>query len=106
MGIENVVLRVWPGGASEKPIARPYNPLSVRSHQSTVTLLVKKYGCCAKMGSALHALKPGESVELKGPNQQWSFVTGQHSSYGFVAGGTGITPVIQAIVHVLEHDTA
>jgi cytochrome-b5 reductase len=59
------------------------------------------------MGTRLHELSPGTStVEMKGPNQQYAFVAGKHSEYAFVAGGTGITPVVQAVGHILQHDTA
>merc|ERR1712224_72184 len=56
---------------SEK-IVRPYNPLDV-SQKGSLTLLVKRYGEGAKMGSIMHNLKPGQSIEVKGPNQQWPF---------------------------------
>lgn len=86
-------------------ISRPYNPISFCDSGVTLTLLVKRYPE-AKMGTALHTLKPGESVDVKGPNQQWKFEAGKHQHYGFVAGGTGITPIMQAMQHVLQHDTA
>jgi cytochrome-b5 reductase len=58
------------------------------------------------MGTALHTLQPGETVDVKGPNQQVKIEAGKYMQYGFVAGGTGITPIIQAIRHVLTNDTA
>jgi len=85
-------------------IARPYNPLSADSG-SKITLLVKKYPD-AKMGTKLHSLKPGETVEVRGPNQQWTFDQGKYSHYGMVAGGTGITPLMQAAEYILQHDRA
>merc|ERR1711907_438472 len=91
--------------ASGKKIIRNYNPVSLRSG-AELTLLVKKYGADAKMGGHLHALSPGDSIDVKGPNQQWKFEAGKYQHYGFVAGGTGITPIIQAARHVLQTDTA
>jgi len=70
-----------------------------------VTLLVKKYPD-SKMGTKLHSLKEGETVEVRGPNQQWTFKKGQYSHYGIVAGGTGITPLIQAAEYILKNGTA
>lgn len=83
-------------------VARPYNPLYTDSG-SRVTLLVKKYSG-GKMGSKLHGLEVGETVEVRGPNQQWTFEAGKYKSYAMVAGGTGITPLFQAAEHILKHD--
>lgn len=81
---------------------RNYNPLDA-NEDGTLTLLVKKYKD-AKMGTALHALKPGDEVEASGPNQQWTFEEGKYQNIGMIAGGTGITPLIQAARHILKSD--
>lgn len=70
-----------------------------------MTLLVKRYPE-AKVGGALHELKPGESVEVRGPNQQWKFEKGKYNQYAMVAGGTGITPLFQTAGYVLSNDPA
>lgn len=70
-----------------------------------MTLLVKRYPD-AKMGSKLHALKTGETVEVRGPNKQWVFEKGKYKHYGMIAGGTGITPLMQATQHILQNDDA
>eukprot|EP00405_Crypthecodinium_cohnii_P041405 CAMPEP_0206565648 /NCGR_PEP_ID=MMETSP0325_2-20121206/24201_1 /ASSEMBLY_ACC=CAM_ASM_000347 /TAXON_ID=2866 /ORGANISM="Crypthecodinium cohnii, Strain Seligo" /LENGTH=284 /DNA_ID=CAMNT_0054068553 /DNA_START=86 /DNA_END=937 /DNA_ORIENTATION=+ len=93
------------GESSEVKVVRPYNPLSAEEGSSDVQLLVKKYDA-AKMGTKLHDLQAGDLVEVKGPNQQWTFVEGKYWEYGMVAGGTGITPLIQAAEYILQHDTA
>jgi cytochrome-b5 reductase len=93
-----------PKTLSTKEVARPYNPLSASSGDS-ITLLVKRYGQDAQMGSKLHGLKAGDTVEIKGPNRQWGIP--QVSSvkhYGLIAGGTGITPLIQAAEGILKSD--
>lgn len=70
-----------------------------------MTLLVKKYEN-AKMGTKLHSLKEGESVEVRGPNQQWTFRKYEYKHYAMVAGGTGITPLVQATEYILKNDAA
>lgn len=85
-------------------IARPYNPLSADSGDE-FTLLVKRYDN-AKMGGKLHGLQTGETVEVRGPNQQWRWQKGAYSHYGLVCGGTGITPLIQLAKKVLENEVA
>lgn len=109
--IANVVVHAR-GGGQQQPdskggavLRRPYNPLSAESGQS-ITLLVKRYGADAKMGGTLHALAVGDAVEVKGPNMQWSFEKGKYRHYGMVAGGTGITPLVQAAEHILANDSA
>lgn len=89
---------------SSAKAARPYNPLSVESG-SELTLLVKRYPE-GKVGGALHELKPGESVEIRGPNTQWKFEEGKYNQYAMVAGGTGITPLFQTAGCVLSKDPA
>lgn len=85
-------------------VARPYNPLSAHSGD-LVTLLVKRYGEAAKMGSKLHGLKEGDVVQVKGPNRQWSLPEkGKCKHFGMIAGGTGITPIMQAAEAILEQD--
>jgi len=71
----------------------------------TFTILVKKYKD-AKMGTKLHNLKEGETVEVRGPNQQWTFEKGKYKHYCMVAGGTGITPLMQATDYILKNDKA
>ncbi|CAE8684722.1 unnamed protein product [Polarella glacialis] len=89
---------------SSSKAARPYNPLYADS-DSQITLLVKRYPD-SKVGGALHDLKPGEAVEVRGPNQQWQFQEGKYTEYAMVAGGTGLTPLIQCAGHVLAKDAA
>lgn len=88
----------------EAQLARPYNPLSAEL-SSEFEILVKRYPD-GKVGSALHNLKPGESVGVSGPNQQWRFEAGKYKDYAMLAGGTGITPLFQCASYILAHDPA
>lgn len=86
-------------------VIRPYNPISTEANGS-FTVLVKKYGENAKMGSIMHDMQPGDTIQAKGPNVQWQWEQGKYSKYGMVCGGTGITPLIQAAGHILRNDDA
>mmetsp|Transcript_51347 Transcript_51347/g.154282 ORF Transcript_51347/g.154282 Transcript_51347/m.154282 type:complete len:313 (-) Transcript_51347:374-1312(-) len=101
--VANVLVKTDIEGEA-KPVVRPYNPLSAKS-EDEVTLLVKKYGEDAKMGTKLHELAVGESILVKGPNMQWSLPdAGAVERYTFIAGGTGITPILQAAEGILRKD--
>jgi len=89
------------GGGNE---VRMYNPISLEE-DGTFTLLVKKYPN-SKMGTHIHNLKVGDSLEVKGPNQQFALPLGKHGHFILLAGGTGITPLIQAAQAILTNDTA
>jgi len=68
-----------------------------------VTLVIKKYPD-SKVGARLHDLKEGDAVEMKGPNQQWKLdLDHAVTNYAMIAGGTGITPLIQAAKHILDN---
>lgn len=101
--IANVQVRTPAAGGDDKPVTRSYNPLDA-DQQGSLTLLVKRYGQDAKMGSALHGLAPGDEVLVKGPNTQWKFEQGKVQQYAMIAGGTGLTPLLQAATYVLQHD--
>lgn len=101
--VVNVAVRA-PLGDVGANVTRMYNPITNHG-DTTLTLLVKKYAD-AKMGTHLHSLKAGDTVEIKGPNQQWKFQKGKYDEYALVAGGTGITPLIQVAETVLDNDTA
>lgn len=90
------------GAQTPKQLARPYNPLAV-DEPGSLTILVKKYEG-AKLGGELHALSVGQSIDVKGGWQQWTFEADRYSHYGMVAGGTGITPLMQALSYIMEHD--
>jgi len=84
-------------------VARPYNPVSAESG-SDIQICVKRYPD-SKMGTKLHNLKVGETVEVRGPNKQWSYESGKYTHIAMVAGGTGITPLVQATEYILLHGT-
>ena len=53
-------------GSNEKPIVRPYTPISPSDKQGEFTFLIKRYDE-GKMSQHIHNLKPGEKVAIKGP---------------------------------------
>ena len=57
-------------------------------------LVVKKYDGGA-MSSHIHDLKPGDTLEVKGPLPKYPWEANKHDHVALLAGGTGITPMYQ-----------
>ncbi|KAK5658731.1 hypothetical protein OQA88_1540 [Cercophora sp. LCS_1] len=90
-----ILTKVKPEGA-EKPILRPYTPISDEEEKGYLDLLVKKYPG-GPMSTALHDMKPGERLDVKGPLPKYPWSANKHNHIALVAGGTGITPMYQLI---------
>lgn len=53
-------------GKNDKPIIRPYTPISPSDQEGEFTFLIKRYEE-GKMSQYIHNLKPGENLAIKGP---------------------------------------
>lgn len=85
-----------------KAVKRPYTPSSMPGATGYFDLTVKRYetGLVSKY---LHDREIGDNVLMSGPNQGGHWVDGMAKKVGFVAGGTGITPMISIIRWILAH---
>lgn len=99
-------------------VARAYTPLSSDRDLGRLDLLVKVYWPTGrfpqggKMTQHLAALKPGDTISVKGPMGKFEYLGGGsyqlnrragHAHYlSFVAGGSGITPCYAVIREVLR----
>ena len=83
-----------------KAVKRPYTPSSLPGATGYFDLTVKRYenGLISKY---LHEQKVGDRVLMSGPKQGGHWVDGMAKKVGFVAGGTGITPMISIIRWIL-----
>ena len=84
-----------------KDVIRPYTPISRVEQQGYFEILVKKYQG-SKMGSHLHALKKGDSIDAKGPWIKLPIKSNQFKTIGMICGGTGIAPMYQVAREVLR----
>lgn len=88
-------------------VIRPYTPISTNEDKGTFDLLIKKYPN-GKMSSYLSQLKPSSKpvVSFKhipfNIKIQYPFKSPKHIL--MIAGGTGITPIIQALHALLGED--
>ena len=78
----------------EKPVIRPYTPISDEHATGHMDLLVKKYPG-GPMSSHMHDLKPGDKLDVKGPLPKYPWSANKHDHIALIAGGTGITPMYQ-----------
>ena len=83
-----------------KPVKRPYTPSSTPGITGYFDLTVKRYEA-GTVSKYLHDREPGDVVMMSGPNPGGHWVDGMAKKAGFVAGGTGITPMISIIRWIL-----
>lgn len=83
-----------------RTVKRPYTPSSLPGTTGFFDLTVKRYetGVISKY---LHEQQIGDTVLMSGPNPGGHWVDGMAKRAGFVAGGTGITPMISIIRWIL-----
>eukprot|EP01083_Nonionella_stella_P280421 954024_1 len=77
-----------------KWVKRPYTPISDETTKGYFELLIKTYPDGA-MSSHIASLKEGEALEIRGPFKKLLFRTNMKKRIGMIAGGTGITPMLQ-----------
>ena len=83
------------------PVIRPYTPLDGNSVGFS-ELLVKKYND-GKLTPHLHALKVGDTISMKGPIAKYPYVANSKKQIGLIAGGTGLTPMLQVADAILSN---
>jgi NAD(P)H-flavin reductase len=83
-------------GSGEFAVSLPFSPENDRLHLS-----VRQVG---KVTRALHELKPGDKIGLRGPfGNGFPFEAIKGKNVVYVAGGIGLIPLRSSIVHVLQH---
>ncbi|PFH63456.1 hypothetical protein XA68_10049 [Ophiocordyceps unilateralis] len=100
--VASAVLTKFKGPHDEKPTVRPYTPVSDEDQRGHLDLLVKKYPD-GPMSSHLHDMKPGQSLEFKGPLPKYPWAENKHEHIGLIAGGTGITPMYQLLRSIFSN---
>ncbi|KAI8060692.1 hypothetical protein BC940DRAFT_311567 [Gongronella butleri] len=82
-------------------IIRPYTPTSTEETQGHVDFIIKGYPE-GKMSKHIHNLKIGDTLDIKGPIPKYAWDEKTVDNVGMVAGGTGITPMLQVIRRVFD----
>lgn len=92
--LTSAVLTKFKPADAEKPVIRPYTPISDEDAVGHMDLLVKKYPN-GPMSTHLHSMVPGQHLEIKGPLPKYPWSPNKHEHIALIAGGTGITPMYQ-----------
>lgn len=88
----------------EEDVVRPYTPISTNADTGFFDLLVKHYGPTSKMSRHMHdTMQIGDELEFKHIefNVKIQAPFGHPKHIGMLVGGTGITPMIQALHAIL-----
>ncbi|KAF9680923.1 hypothetical protein SADUNF_Sadunf06G0172100 [Salix dunnii] len=79
-----------------------YTPISDPDSKGYFDLLIKVYPE-GKMSQHFATLKSGDVVEVKGPIEKLRYSPNMKKHIGMIAGGTGITPMLQVIEAILKN---
>ncbi|KAL0950960.1 hypothetical protein HGRIS_007711 [Hohenbuehelia grisea] len=85
-----------------KDVMRSYTPTSSDDDLGHFDLLIKSYEK-GNISRYVSLLKIGDKVRIKGPKGQFIYTPTLAHSIGMIAGGTGITPMLQIIRAALKN---
>ncbi|KAG2393720.1 hypothetical protein C9374_007251 [Naegleria lovaniensis] len=83
-------------------VARSYTPTSSNDDKGFFDLVVKIYPK-GLMTQHLDTMKIGDTILVSGPKGRFNYEKNKYSKLGMIAGGTGITPMLQVIEEILKH---
>jgi len=88
-----------------KVVVRPYTPVSLNNQRGYVELIIKSYPVPGGiMSRHIQGLRPGlDSLEMKGPFKKIEYKANMKKKIGMIAGGTGVTPMLQIIREILSN---
>lgn len=84
-----------------KTVVRSYTPTSREHDKGFFDLVVKTYPE-GKLSKHIFGLDQGDFLEFKGPFKKLDISSNSKKAIGMIAGGTGITPMLQVIQKLLD----
>lgn len=89
-----------PDGSS-KDIVRSYTPISGDHQPGHFDLLIKSYPT-GNISKYMAGLGVGQSIRVRGPKGAFKYTPNMVRHFGMVAGGTGITPMLQVVRAIIR----
>lgn len=84
-----------------REVVRSYTPISSDNDTGFFDLLIKSYPT-GNISKHLTTLKIGDRMKVKGPKGAMVYTPNMVRHFGMIAGGTGITPMLQIIRAILR----
>lgn len=84
-----------------KEVVRSYTPISSDENAGYFDLLIKSYPT-GNISKHMTTLKVGDGLKVKGPKGAMVYTPGLVRHFGMIAGGTGITPMLQVIRAIIR----
>jgi cytochrome-b5 reductase len=85
-----------------KEIVRSYTPISSDEDKGHFDLLIKSYPQ-GNISRHLASMKIGETMKVKGPKGAMVYTPNLVRHFGMIAGGTGITPMLQIVKAIIRN---
>ncbi|KAJ5369749.1 NADH-cytochrome b5 reductase 1 [Penicillium cataractarum] len=85
-----------------KEVVRSYTPISSDNEAGYFDLLVKAYAQ-GNISKYLTELKVGDTMKVRGPKGAMVYTPNMCRHIGMIAGGTGITPMLQVIEAIIRN---
>ncbi|KAK4190126.1 putative NADH-cytochrome b5 reductase [Podospora australis] len=89
-----------PDGSS-KEIVRSYTPVSGDHQPGYFDLLIKSYPT-GNISKHMAGLGVGQTIRVKGPKGAFVYTPNMVRHFGMIAGGTGITPMLQVVRAIIR----
>ncbi|KAF2222427.1 NADH-cytochrome b5 reductase 1 [Elsinoe ampelina] len=89
------------GKTESREVVRSYTPISSDNDTGYFDLLIKSYPT-GNISKHLTTLKIGDKMKVKGPKGAMVYTPNMVRHFGMIAGGTGITPMLQIIRAILR----
>lgn len=84
-----------------KDVVRSYTPISSDEDHGYFDLLLKSYPT-GNISKHMATLKVGQTIKVKGPKGAMVYTPNMVQRLGMIAGGTGITPMLQIIRAIIR----
>jgi len=84
-----------------EPVIRPYTPITY-DEKGYFELMVKSYPN-GKVSKKIGELKIGDKIKVKGPIEKLQYKPNMKKKIAMIAGGSGVTPMLQIIHEVLKN---